>query len=250
MRRLLTFSACVAALVIAWGGALADTESSSPPAMPRVTARFSGADLTETLYRLFLGTNLRYEAPQDFPGTFSCDLEEVPLDQALRLLLEPRGLTFTREGNVFRIRRKEGYVPPSEQVEKERQERLRRLMIEQSKKPRPQPERPRVRFLPAEGHVQIWNTYFLPPGYEDVPIWLLGPGMQSPDQRLVPPAPPASQALQVGPLSISLPPGLRRLPGGGWELFLPNTKEITTTTPLGTFTTTVPGEGGLTIRRR
>ncbi|MBI3948265.1 MAG: hypothetical protein HY321_20280 [Armatimonadetes bacterium] len=234
----------LAALLFTGAGWSHAEELPAPPPLPRITVRFSGADLTETLYRLFLGTGLRCEAPEDFPGTFSCDLEEIPLDKALRLLLEPRGLTVTRDGDRFLIARREGFVSPAEQVEKERQERLRRLMIELSRRPRPQAEQPNVRFL--YGAARVWNDYHLPPGYDVAPMWL--PPIHAPAP--VTTAAPPSRFLNLGPLSIPLPPGLSIQPRGGWELVIPSEGEVTTTTPFGTFTTTVPGSGGLTFRRR
>ena len=56
---------------------------------PRVTLSFSGADLLETLYRLFQGTGF-HEAPETRPRHSS--IWRMPLETALRVVLEPRAL--------------------------------------------------------------------------------------------------------------------------------------------------------------
>jgi hypothetical protein len=218
---------------------------------PRVTLSFSGADLLETLYRLFQGTGFSYEAPRNTPETFSVDLENVPLETALRVVLEPRGFTFAREGRLYRIARREGHRSVSEQLEEEERALERRRIIESIQRlPRREP-RPRVRFAhaPALAGFAPRPVTGMPPGTYLNGSWAV-PAV-TPYPRRVQPAPPqsGSQALRLGPLTLPLPEGFRLLPGGGFELALPAEGTTSIQGPLGSYTIpfTAPG---IVIRRR
>jgi len=218
---------------------------------PRVTLSFSGADLLETLYRLFQGTGFSYEAPRDAPEMFSADLENVPLETALRVVLEPRGFTFTREGRLYRIARREGYRSVAEQLEEEDRALERRRIIESIQRPPRREPRPRVRFAHAPalaGFAPRPVTGMLPGTYLNG-SWVL-PSLPA-NPRPTQPAPEqgGSQTLRLGPLAIALPEGFRLLPGGGFELALPAEGTTSIQGPLGPHTIpfTAPG---IVIRRR
>jgi len=231
------------------------------PEVPLVTVSFSGVDLLGALHRLFIGTGLRYEYPKDAKERFSASFEDVPLGKALRALLEPYAYTFTREGDLYRVTRKEGSLSVQERLEKDRKAHEREWWIAQSKKP-PRVEggeRSRVRFAdassagfrmprfslgrqagPYRGGV-LWTTA---PAVPYAPWAITGGPIQSTPRR------EGSRSLQLGPWSISLPEGLTLLPGGGWELFTPAEGEASTTGPLGMFRVPFTGGGGLTIGQK
>lgn len=151
------------ALLMPFAASAAETSQTPADAVPQVTVSFQGVDLQEALYRVFLGTNLRCEAPRDVPGTFSMNVANVSLDQALKGLLEPRGLTFSRDGQVYRVARKADFQTAAERLARENEEHLRRYQAQLNLRPRRAPEGPTAHFLQ------------LPPQYGGTPSYGGGP---------------------------------------------------------------------------
>ncbi len=218
-------------LLLVAAPALSFAEEAAPAReLPHVTISFEKADLSHVLYYLFFDTGLRYEAPKDAGGSITATLEEVPFDKALRLLLEPHGFSFTREGDLYRVTRREEFAQVTDQLRKERLERERRYWIRMSQRPLPITPPRQVRYL--EG-----------PAYG-----LAAPAYPGP---LLFPYPPASahepqRSFRLGPLSIPIPSGLRLLPGGGWEVTLPAEGGV----EWNGLSFPAPATGGLTFGRK
>lgn len=230
----------------------AEAPEASAPGMPRVTASFSGADLIETLYHLFHGTDLRYEAPRNTRETFTASLDGVPLEKALRVVLEPRGFAFSREGDLYRIEKREGHRSIGERLAAEEQALERKHAAEMTQRLPRRPERPRVRFVHGAGLVGFTPRPVtgMPAGTYVNGSWAqpqVSPG--GPGRSVSVSRPRGSQSLSVGPFKIPIPDGFRLLPGGGFELALPAEGEMVISGPLGSYTIpfTAPG---ITIRRR
>ncbi len=211
-------------------------------AAPRVTVNLKGADLTEALFYVFLGTGLRFEAPPGTQESITASLEAMPLDKVLRVLLEPRGYTFQREGDLYRITRKEGYELPGEKLKREAEARARRQEAERARRPR-RVEPPSVRFLNAPGLVSVTTR---PAGGLPLSLPYPLPGSSGPLLS----APLRSRPTTLGPLTVELPAGLRLFPGGGWEWSIPTEGEVVIHDGLGRRVIPFTGSGGLTIRRR
>lgn len=230
----------------------AEAPEAPAPEVPRVTTSFSGADLIETLYHLFRDTGLRYEAPRDARETFSADLEDVPLEKALRVVLEPRGFTFTREGDLYRIEKREGHRSVGERLAEEEKALERRHAAEFIQRPPQKPERPRVRFVHGPGLVGFAPRAVtgMAPGTYVNNSWAMPQSAAGVPRRTTPVNRERnSRSLGIGPFKIPIPDGFRLLPGGGFELALPAEGETVVSGPLGSYTIpfTAPG---ITIRRR
>lgn len=246
---MVTFCAYLLGVACALGTvpALAEPAGAAPDARPRVTITLQGADLQEALFYVFQGTGLRFEAPGDARETFTATLTDMPLEKALRVLLEPRGYTFQREGDLYRIQRREGYEPPGERLRRETEERVRREEAERSQRPR-RVETPRVRFVHAPGLVSVTAR---PAGGGMPAIPLYGGAGRVPLAEVsARRSPSATQSFSLGPFTVSLPLGLRLLPGGGWEWSAPTEGETRISDGLGTRVIPFVGSGGLTVRRR
>jgi len=78
----------------------------------KVTVTFRDADLRSALGVLFADTGVNYVIGEGVTGMVNANLTNVPLTQALRMILDPLGLTYRQEENVYTIVRKAGTAAP------------------------------------------------------------------------------------------------------------------------------------------
>ena len=79
---------------------------------------FKNADISNILKFIAKISGLNMVIDPDVTGRFTCELVQVPWDQALELILKVNGLDMIQEGNILRI----GKVEKLAQEAKKRQE--------------------------------------------------------------------------------------------------------------------------------
>ncbi len=232
----------------------AETPQTPAAAAPNVTVSFTGADLLEALHRVFVGTNLRYEAPRDVTQRFSINVADVPLEKALHMLLEPRGLAFQREGDLYRVVHKASFRSAGERLDAGREERLAREWLALTRRPRKPPERPSVRFLHAPSiGVSTTSIGGFGPYTPAAPIAYYSPAPIAGNVQVTG-SRDARHGTGLGPLTLSLPEGVslgllqQWISGNG--LALPAQGETIIRGPMGETRIPFSGGGSLGVRRK
>jgi len=72
----------------------------------RITVDLQDADLSAALRMMFSQTGVSYVLGEDVHGLVTAHLENLPLSDALRAILSPRGFVAAKYGDTYTIRRK------------------------------------------------------------------------------------------------------------------------------------------------
>ena len=93
---------------------------------------FKNADISNLLKFIAKISGLNMVIDPDVTGRFTCELIQVPWDQALELILKVNGLDMIQEGNILRIGKVDKLAAESKQRQALREARLEEGNLEVS----------------------------------------------------------------------------------------------------------------------
>jgi type II secretory pathway component GspD/PulD (secretin) len=88
-------------------GALSPSSSASPqePQQPTITNVFQDTDIRQALADIAASANVVIVPDETVQGTVSCDLRDVPLEQALTIITAPGGFSWVKEKGYYLVGR-------------------------------------------------------------------------------------------------------------------------------------------------
>jgi type II secretory pathway component GspD/PulD (secretin) len=73
----------------------------------KITVTAQDADIALIVGNMFKQAGVSYTLADDVRGTVTAQLDDIPLDVALKAILSPKGLTFRKQGDVYVVSKKE-----------------------------------------------------------------------------------------------------------------------------------------------